>query len=99
MRIAKLQEKNIVLSQLDKMIMEENIKNEENLSALSELLLMDTSKEDVFLFDNDARTILISIDRINRKEKFINIEDFRKIKKMKLEHFKPEEIKFLVSNI
>lgn len=99
MRIAKLQEKNIILSQLDKMIIEENTKNDENLSTLSELLLIDMSKEDIFLFDNDARTVLISIDRINRKEKFINIEDFRKLKKMKLENFKQEEIKFLVSNI
>ena len=99
MKIVKLQEKNVVLGQLDKMLIRESIRNNENLSAISDLLLMDASKEDIFLFDNEAKTVLISIDRKNKKEKFINIEDCRKLKKMSLKQFKPEEIKFLVSNI
>ena len=99
MKIVKLQEKNVVLGQLDKMLIRESIRNNENLSAISDLLLMDASKEDIFLFDNEAKTVLISIDRKNKKEKFINIEDCRKLKKMSLKQFNPEEIKFLVSNI
>lgn len=99
MKIVKLQEKNVVLGQLDKMLIRESIRNNENLSAISDLLLMDASKEDIFLFDNEAKTVLISIDRKSKKEKFINIEDCRKLKKMSLKQFNPEEIKFLVSNI
>lgn len=99
MKIVKLGSKNVVLNKLDKMIMEENMRNQENLSSLSDLLLINTTKEDVFLFDNDNKTILISIDKKNRKEKYININDVRKVKSMTLSQFSSNELKFLVANI
>lgn len=99
MKIVKLESKNVVINKLDKMIIEENIRNQENLSSISDLLLINAAKEDVFLFDNDNKTILISIDKKNRKEKYIDINDIRKVKSMTLNQFSSNELKFLVANI
>lgn len=101
MRLVKVIEKLKIRDELDKLIESANIVNEENLSALSDILLMDTKKEDVFLFNNkESETIFISIDKNNRrKEKYINMSKSDQLKPMKLEQFKPEELKFLVLNM
>lgn len=101
MKLVKVVEKFKIRNELDKLIESANIVNKENLSALSDILLMDTKKEDIFLFNNkDSETIFISIDKNNRrKEKYINMSKTDQLKLMKLEQFKPEELKFLVSNM
>lgn len=101
MKLVKVIEKLKIRDELDKLIESANIVNEENLSALSDILLMDTKKEDVFLFNNkESETIFISIDKNDRrKEKYINMSKSDQLKLMKLEQFKPEELRFLVSNM
>lgn len=101
MKLVKVVEKLKIRNELDKLIESANIVNKENLSALSDILLMDTKKEDIFLFNNkESETIFISIDKNNRrKEKYINMSKTDQLKLMKLEQFKPEELKFLVSNM
>lgn len=98
MKIVKLENKNIVLNKLEKMIIEENMRNKENLSSLSDLLLIN-SKEDIFLFNNNNNTVLISIDKKNKKEKYINMTDMNKLKSISLNQFSSKELKFLVANI
>lgn len=91
---------NVVMGKLDKMILEESIRNEMNLSSVDNYLAIDALNEDVYMYSrNKENLILLFIDKKNRKERLINVENYRNLKFIDKKDLSSDELRYMVSNL
>lgn len=110
MQLTTLRKGNIGVSELDRMIHEASIENELNMMEIDRQLLsdttrltnviMDTTEDDVYMFNSDShKLIVVSINKKTRREKIVNIDEYRNVKALQKKDLSSDELRFIAANL
>lgn len=111
MKLTTLRKRNNMnMAELDRMIHEASIENELNMMKVDRQLLsdttrltnviMDTTDDDVYMFNSDIhKLIVVSVNRKTRKERIVNIDEYRNVKALQKKDLSSDELRFIAANL